>query len=400
MHVFDHTQPRNRRVALLLLALALILWCVVLFRQTQRARVQRHVDAGITFARAGQAGSAEREWREAARLSPETPIVWELLGELYMNTDQWGKGMGAYRNLLRLAPDKPALHARLAVCALRSGEEVLAAQYAREELKLRPEDPASLTILAFLSEMQDDPETQIVYLQKLLQRSPDDVEYLRSLAQAYGKLGKYAESGPVLERLLVLKPDDAAAHAMRAIALFQTDASPAALSRSEADLLDALRLNPLYPFARYYLGRVYLRQGRLKEAAFQLELAERLTPHEMNVPFELATVYTRLGQPERAAAARQRFETLRQEVTQVSVLQKRCSLEKNDFDSHLALGKLTLARGDYRQAGYYLGRAVTLRPDNGEAKQAYDQLRAQLRGLAAASDAHDPMASGGAPRTP
>jgi len=399
MHVFDRTPLRNRRVAALLLALALILWGGVLFRQSQRAQAQRHVDAGIAFARAGQAGQAEREWREAARLSPKTPIVWELLGELYMNTDQWSKGMEAYRNLIRLAPDKPALHARLAVCALRSGEEVLASQYAREELKRRPDDPASLTILAFLSEIQDDPETQIEYLQKLLQRSPDDIESLRSLAQAYGKLGKYAESGPVLERLLVLKPDDAAAHAMRAIALFQTDASPAALSRSEADLLDALRQNALYPFARYYLGRIYLRQGRLKEAAFQLELAQRLTPHEMNVPFELGTVYMRMGQPERAAA-RRRFETLRQEVTQISVLQKRCSLEKNDFDSHLTLGKLTLARGDYRQAGYYLGRAVALRPDNREAKQAYDQLRAQLRGRAAPSDAHDLRASGGAPRIP
>jgi Flp pilus assembly protein TadD len=397
MHVFDRTPLRKRQAAALLLVLALLLWGGALFRQSQRAQTQRHIDAGIAFAREGQAGSAEREWREAARLSPKTPLVWELLGELYMNTDQWGKGMEAYRNLIRLAPDKPALYARLAVCALRSGEEVLASQYAREELKRHPDDPPSLTILAFLSEIQDDPEMQIDYLQRLLRRSPDDIDSLRSLAQAYGKLGKYADSGPVLERLLALKPDDAAAHALRAIALYQTDASPAALSRAEADLLDALRQNALYPFARYYLGRIYLRQGRFKEAAFQLELAQRLTPHEMNVPFELATVYARLGQPERAAAARRRFETLRQEVTQISVLQKRCSLAKDDFDSHLTLGKLTLARGDYRQAGYYLGRAVALRPDSAEAKQAYDQLRAELRGRAAAADAPDPTTSGAAP---
>lgn len=396
MQVSDRKRIRRRLFVGLLVALAVGLWGAVLFRQAQRAQAQKRLDAGMEFARVGQAGKAERAWREAARLAPNNPLVWELLGELYMNTDQWSKGLEAYRHLLRAAPNKPFLHARLATCALRSGEELLAFQYAQEELKRRPEDAPSLAILAFLSEMQDDPEKQIEYLQRLLKRNPNDVEFLRSLAQAYSKLGKYAEMGPVLERLLAAKPDDAAAYAMRGMARFQMEASPAALAQSEADLLKALRYNALYPFARYYLGRLYMRQGQFKQAVFQLELAQQLTPHEMNLPFELATAYARLGQPDRAAAARRRFEALRQETTRISVLQKQCSLEKNNFDSHLALGRLTLARGDYRQAGYYLGRAVALRPDSSEAKKLYDQLRAQLRGGAAPSDARDPMAANSA----
>jgi tetratricopeptide (TPR) repeat protein len=369
----------KRWIALAALALAVAAWGVVFARQSDRRKAQRHIDAGIEYAHNRQAGQAEREWREAARLAPNNPLVWELLGELFLNSEQWSKGAEAFQQLRRVAPNKPSVYARLAACTLRTGDEQGAFRYAQEELKRNPEDNASLAILAFLSEMKDDTEKQIEYLQRLLKHAPNDPEFLHSLIMAYYKKGQPAEMKPIVERLLAVRPDDPVAHAMRAMARIETEGTPEALAQSEADLLKALQIQPLYPFAHFYLGRIYLRQKRFDRAVAQLERAEQLSPHQMNVPFELATAYSRTNQRAKAAAARRRFETLRQETTQVSVLQKRCSLNKDDFDSHLALGRLTLRRGDYRQASYYLQRAVALRPNSVEAKKAYDQMLAQLQ---------------------
>jgi tetratricopeptide (TPR) repeat protein len=369
---------RKRPIAVLCVLLALTLWGIVLTRQVLAGRAQRHIDAGIEFVRSGRPREAEREWREAARLAPNNAIVWDLLSELYIDTQQWSKGTEALQNLRRVAPGRPYLYSKMAACALRTGNELEAQRLAQEELKRNPTDPASLTILAFLAEMQQDTERQIGYLQHLVAHSPNDVDALHDLIQAYAVAGKYPEALPIAEHLLAVRPQDSYAFALRGAARFETDASPAASAQAEADLLKALQGDPLSAFARYTLGRLYMREGRFDKAVFQLELAQKLTPLKMDVPFELATAYARMNQPAKAAAARQRFETLRQAANRVNELQKRCALDKNNFYAHLQLGQLLLQNADYRQALYYLQRALVLNPRSGAARDAYQKLAAQI----------------------
>ena len=373
------SRASTRRVAFAVLVLALAVWAFVLVRESRKRPVHQRIDAGIAFVRGGRTYEAERAWLDAAAVAPDNPLVWRLLGELYLETEQWPKGVAAFQKLERLAPDTPYLYSRLATCALRTGEEMQAMGYAQQALQRNPGDDASLAILSFVSEMQDDPDRQIDYLQRLLKNHPDDAEFLQSLIKAYQRKGQYADILPLAKRLLDLRPNDPVSPAMRAMALFESDASPAALKEAEADLNRALARNADYPFARYYLGRVYLRQGRTADAVAQLEAARRLNPREMKAVFELAGAYGRAGRRADAASARRDFEALRDEATRMSVLQKRCALDRNDFDSHLALGELTLSRADYRQAGYYLGRAVALRPDSAAARDAYRRMQDALR---------------------
>ena len=143
-------------------------------------------------------------------------------------------------------------------------------------------------------------------------------------------------------------------------------------------MLKALQIDPLRAFARFALGKVYSRQGQYPKAIFQLELAQKLYPRKMDVPFELATAYARTGQTAKAAAARQRFETLRKAVTRVNVLQKQCSLEKNNFEARLELGKFFVESEDHRKAWTYLQQALALQPKNAEANQAYQKLVQQI----------------------
>jgi tetratricopeptide (TPR) repeat protein len=254
-----------------------------------------------------------------------------------------------------------------------------AQRLAQEELKRNPTDPSSLTILAFLSEMQQDTEQQIGYLKRLQALQPNDTETLRDLAQAYYGMGKYPDVLSVTDHLVSVNPADRTGYALRGAARIEMDASATAMARAEADLLESLKIEPLSPFVRYTLGRLYLRQRQYPKAVFQLELAQKLYPAKMDIYFDLATAYMRVGQTKKAAEARQRFETLRQEATAMSALQKQCSLDKNNFDAHLKLGKLKLKYGDTRQALTYLQRALDLKPDSKEARAAFQQLREEIQ---------------------
>ena len=266
----DLWRTRKRPLVLLFLTLAVGLWVAVYARQAQIGRAQRHIDAGIEDVHQGQPAAAEREWRAALKLTPDNPDVWELLAQLYIDTEQWSKGTDALQHLLRLAPKRPYVYSRMAACALRSGNEVEAQRLANEELKRNPVDQASLAILAFLSGMQENADEQIGYLHRLLARMPNDPETLHDLAQACFEAGKYADALPVVEHLLAVKPGDGFAVVLRGAARYETDASPAASAQCEADLLKGLQINPLNAFARFTLGRVYLREGQYAKAIFQL----------------------------------------------------------------------------------------------------------------------------------
>ena len=230
---------------------------------------------------------------------PTMQTSGNLLSTLYINSEQWGKGLDALQHLLRIAPNRPYVYSRMAACALRTRNELEAQQFALLELKQNPGDDASLTIMAFLSSMEQDSAQQISYLQRLLARHPRDADTLHDLAQAYYDADKFADVIPTVDTLLTVRPDDGMAFSLRGAARYSLDATEAASAQSQSDLLKALQINPLSAFARYMLGRVYLRQGQFQRAIFQLDLAQKLYPRKMDVPFELAIAYARVGQSEK-----------------------------------------------------------------------------------------------------
>jgi len=55
-----------------------------------------------------------------------------------------------------------------------------------------------------------------------------------------------------------------------------------------------------YPDAQIALGKLYLRQGRFKDAATHLEIGRRFDPNNPSVYASLATAYNRLGEHDKA----------------------------------------------------------------------------------------------------
>lgn len=365
--------------AVLLVGFAAALWAVLLLQKANDPTAA-HLHAGMEAARQGNAPAAEREWQAVLQRDPKNKDALLLLGELAMQTEQWEKGKDIFTRLLQAAPETPHVYARLAACTLRTSDEIQARDYALKEIERDPNEPGSLMILAFFSAMQNDQEQEILYLQRLRKTTPDDVDMLEMLAKVLLSQNRYDELRPIVDRLIAVAPDNAIGYAMRGVLISETDASPDGLQKAEADLLKALQCDPLYVYVRFNLGRVYAKQRKYKEAIRQLELSERSNPYVMDVPFELATAYQRMGQKDKADAARKRFQALRATASRLSVMQKQCANDPKNFVLHLQVGEYYLKREDFRLAMTYLGKALQLRPDDPKAVNAYAQLQAKLQG--------------------
>jgi predicted Zn-dependent protease len=378
------------RTAAGIFLLAAVLVGSLVWRQRRAAPVNRSIAAGMEHARRGHAKQAEQAWRAAAAADPANATAWELLGELYFSTGNWGAAADAFLHLQRLRPDTPDINARLAACFLPAGDEKGALRYAEAELRGDPDDVDALALAVQLLGRTGEEKKRLEYLRRLTALKPNELAFLVMRAEALSFRNQYAEAAPVLERILRLDPANTQAYSLRGMAAFNQDPSPRGLARAEADFNRALRHNPLAPFPRFYLGKVYKRMGQPDKAVFQLETAARLMPRKMDTFYELAAACEQAGQKQKAAAARARFAALRRESAEISALVKRCVMYPNHFGYHLRLGLLTLKAGDVRQARHFLRRADTLRPND-------PRVRAGLRQLAALTGEGPEAATAAAP---
>lgn len=129
-------------------------------------------------------------------------------------------------------------------------------------------------------------------------------------------LGKLDAAEEMFRSLLGPMPDNAPAHYALGVIHRDRDEVDAARQRFETTVRLAAEQDdpPMEGRAHARLGDLYVRLDDLETAKRELERAVELFPDEVEALFKLSRVLQRLGDPDGAAAARQRFEEAKARV--------------------------------------------------------------------------------------
>ncbi len=116
---------------------------------------------------------------------------------------------------------------------------------------------------------------------------------------------------------LKLQPENAHYHLHYGVLLerlHENDPPPAPNQHDPAleNLLEARRLDPSNPLARYQLGKLCRKVGKLAEAQAELEAAVRLRPTLSPAVYQLALLYRQRGEESKARAAFEKHALLSQ----------------------------------------------------------------------------------------
>jgi tetratricopeptide (TPR) repeat protein len=189
-----------------------------------------------------------------------------------------------------------------------------------------------------------------------------EAEALLAAAQTYQRLEKYADSVPLLERLVAGHRDSAAAGFLLGAAYERTGRR----EQSVAELRRVLALEPDFHAALNYLGYMFAERGEhLEEARKLIERAVALDPDNGAYVDSLGWVYFRQGQVELARAT----------------LERATRLETADATVQEHLGDVYGALGQPERAGDAYRRALAL-GNNDPGKS--EELRRKLDSLSAA----------------
>lgn len=202
---------------------------------------------GLIHLKRGHTDAAETTLKQAAQAEPKDAWIRSALGTVARQRQQYDQALKLHREAVELAPNEARLHANVAVSALKAGAlEVAGAAIEQALAKGAPDDVwvrgAAVSVLAALA---------------------------RSL------VGKDAETAKtLLDRALVLRPNDAVLLADRALVHATRGDGPAALADAQA----AAKALPDDADVRYALGRAQLVSGSPAVAIKTLQGAMQARP--------------------------------------------------------------------------------------------------------------------------
>lgn len=298
---------------------------------------------GLYFSKVERPSEAVREFQAIADARPESADGPLLVSRMYIQTMQYRQAAAVAEPALRRFPREPAVYARLSVLykMVRSRAEV--EQLCRQWQTALPQASEPYWVLGKVQVADGHIEEGIRLYEQALAREPERAEYLSFLAQALARRGA---------------PGDLP----RALDLFGR----------------AVRKAPQDASARFQLGLLLQRLGRLEEARDQMLRALDLDPHQ---PPPYNSLVQIAGQLHRSAPLRLFARAVRQvegRVREEGEVMHRVWEHPRDAEAHLAAGRFRRRSGDLPKAKAQFDQAVELRPGWPEAEQELRRVKRAL----------------------
>ena len=259
--------PRSRRILLRLVTLLFASWGQLAAQGTaSQAAISETVRAHFSAAQEAQQrddyAAAEREYRAILAEAPNFAEVHMNLGLLYQLQDRTPEAMAEFRRALKVKPTLAGANFFLGVNYCKNGDGAKAIPYLKAASRQEPNRADIWSWLATAQEISGDSQAEVTTLKHALSLQPRDADMLYLLGHAYERLAKQE-----VTRLEKASPASSWSEQL----LAESYSSSTEWSFAVIRFQNALMLSPNRPGLHVRLGEVFLRAGRVDQAAQEFE---------------------------------------------------------------------------------------------------------------------------------
>ena len=215
-----------------------------------------HYMRGVDFNNFGKTERAIQEYTEALRVKPDYPPANVNLGLILAEQGKADESVGHFQRVLEVTPDNAWAHYGMGLVLAQKGDLRVAIRELREAVRLDP------------SQFMAHCRLGVIYL----------------------SLGNVKQAEVEFSDSLKINPRVPLAHAGLAMVLEGQGKFDEAIEHYS----QSLKLNP-DAYLHSKLANLYVRQGKIAEAAAEFEAAVRLDPRDSSSEYNLAVAYERLG---------------------------------------------------------------------------------------------------------
>jgi tetratricopeptide (TPR) repeat protein len=241
-------------------------------RVAPKDRIQTHFAAAQQAQRQNDYGTAEREYQAVLSDSPQFAEAHMNLGLIYQLKDRIPDAVAQFRLALKIKPALVGANFFLGVDYCKTGEGAKALPYLKAAARQEPKRPDIWAWLATAQEISGDTQAEVATLKHALSLQPQNVDILYLLGHAYERLGK--QEVATLEKIA---PKSSWSEELLAESYSSSSEWTLAVIRFQ----NALATSPARPGLHLGLGEVFLRTGRLDQAAQEFEQELRADPNSL-----------------------------------------------------------------------------------------------------------------------
>lgn len=334
---------------------------------------------GQRLQEAGETQAALEAYWKAIQAAPEDEAAWKAWAPLAAQVLGAQQAYGVLEAFLKEHPGSGRGHLMLAALLFQNGYNKGAYDEAAQAVKLNPALGEAYPIMGNAAAADEQHTEAEAAFRKALQRDPDDPRSHVGLGEALSGQRRNGEARAAFEQAVRLAPDQGGGHFKLGKLLLGIAASPAEAAGAQKHLLRAADLAGTMPpeavFSTYLgLGQACARQSDWKGARDWLEKAQTLNPNEASVPYELASVYRRLGNTTGAAQARKRHQAIIAFQSDVQKLTDRIAAASEDWNARLRLARLQAANGALVEAIRTYRVLLSRVPEMAVARQEYEAV--------------------------
>lgn len=255
-----------------------------------------HYNLGNALAAVGDAGRAETEWREAARLSPSMTQVQQLLAEVSIAKNDAGALKQAAEALIQQLPTSPAGYVYRARAEGMQSQTKLVEQDLQKALEIAPQDPTTVTKLADWRAQNRQFADAEKFYERALASDPNYVPAMKGLLGLYVSQKRSAAALQRLDEQLDKAPNNSSYHQLKGVLL----ASNKDYNGAAVELRKAIDLDKKNNDATILLAQVEAERAGPNKAIAGYEQAIQQNPRDMRAYFMLGLQYERVGNWQKA----------------------------------------------------------------------------------------------------
>lgn len=265
--------------------------------------------------RTSRFSEARSTLREIVQSGRSTSDVLSLLGWSHLQEGQRDEALNAFQSAIEVDPRNESNYLDLATALMDDKRNPAALSVIQESLRALP---GSVPLLEFrgILEMTLGHYLDAVHTyQHAATLQPDSARIHLNLALSQAASGDLDSSFASFEAGMLRFPEHAR-HCLEygRLLLAQRNSGDDPIHvRAAALIQKAMELDPDFADARYEAGKLSLENGDPAQALRHLEAAAKSAPGRSKIHHSLARAYLRLGRPEDARKARERFLELKEE---------------------------------------------------------------------------------------
>jgi tetratricopeptide (TPR) repeat protein len=264
---------------------------------------------------AGKFAEADSLVRQFLLKQPPSAEVFQEIGRVYFEHDQWNQASDLFRQSLKLQDRNDVAHLLLGLSLAELKQFDESERELQTAIQQNPRSDFNWYFAGWRLLLRGKYEQSLPYFYKAVELNPKIPNAHRALGSALARTGSYGLAEKSYQKALDLleherQPTPEPYLDLAYLLLFsnQKETAARALEYSQK----AIALNGQMAEAHYMAGKAFLKLERYSEARNELLTAAKLNPKDARPYFLLAQAHDGLGQSQQALQARQTFSRMSQ----------------------------------------------------------------------------------------